>query len=245
VSDYARGGRGIALAAATRTVPQALPHMDWLRHILIVTGSAVAVASFQTAASGSGAIPWVSPDLDLLEEDRVMALVDPPDGSAGLSLAGARALAGQLRSAIEVNQQRAGIVTVTGGGQWLGQDSGIRKPPDPHHRHRFLAEPSHAVWLYHVFSLSLRDVELILAERGVIAAYESIRRWRLKFGASFARSLRRRRPCHKWHLDEVFIRVQAELHYLWRAVDQHGTCSISWCRAAATPGRRSAPFGDC
>ena len=60
----------------------------------------------------------------------------------------------------------------------------MKKPPDPHYRHRFPAELiSHAVWLYHVFSLSLRDVELILAERGVTVSYESIRRWRLKFGA--------------------------------------------------------------
>ena len=101
----------------------------------------------------------------------------------------------------------------------------MRKPPDPRYRHRFPAELiSHAVWLYHVFSLSFRDVELILAERGVIVSYESIRRWCLKFGASFASRLRRRRPRpgDKWHLDEVFIRIQGELHYLWRAVDQHG-----------------------
>jgi putative transposase len=101
----------------------------------------------------------------------------------------------------------------------------MRKRPDPHYRHRFPAELiSHAVWLYHVFSLSFRDVELILAERGVIVSYESIRRWCLKFGASFASSLRQRRPRpgDKWHLDEVFIRIQGELHYLWRAVDQHG-----------------------
>ena len=101
----------------------------------------------------------------------------------------------------------------------------MRKPTDPHYRHRFPAELiSHAVWLYHVFSLSFRDVELILAERGVIVSYESICRWCLKFGASFASRLRRRRPRpgDKWHLDEVFIRIQGELHYLWRAVDQHG-----------------------
>jgi putative transposase len=85
----------------------------------------------------------------------------------------------------------------------LGDDSGMRKPPDPHYRHRF-------------------PVELILAERGVIVSYESIRRWCLKFGASFASSRRRPRSGDKWHLDEVFIRIQAELHYLWRAVDRHG-----------------------
>ena len=97
--------------------------------------------------------------------------------------------------------------------------------PDPHHRHRFPVELiSHAIWLYHVFSLSLRDVELILAERGVVVSYESIRRWCRKFGQSFANSLRRRRsrPGDKWHLDEVFLRIRGELHYLWRAVDQDG-----------------------
>ena len=75
-----------------------------------------------------------------------------------------------------------------------------------------------------MFSLSFRDVELILAERGVIVSYESIRRWCIKFGASFAGKLRRRRPRpgDKWHLDGVFLRIQGELHHLWRAVDQDG-----------------------
>ena len=101
----------------------------------------------------------------------------------------------------------------------------MRKPLNPHYRHRFPAGLiSHAVWLYHVFSLTVRDVELILAERGVIVSCRSIRRWCLKFGASFSSNLRRRRPRpgDKWHLDEVFIRIQGELHYLWRAVGQHG-----------------------
>jgi putative transposase len=98
-------------------------------------------------------------------------------------------------------------------------------PPDPHYRRRFPAEIiSRAVWLYHVFSLSLRDVELLLAERGVVVSYETVRRWGKKFGPSFASRLRRRRPRpgDKWHLDEVFIRIQGVQHYLWRAVDQHG-----------------------
>jgi len=101
----------------------------------------------------------------------------------------------------------------------------MKQRPDPNYRHRFPAERiNHAVWLYHVFSLSLRDVELILAERGVVVSYESIRQWCKKFGASFAANLRRRRPQpgDKWYLDEVFIRIQGELHYLWRAVDQNG-----------------------
>src|ERR1700704_2129052 len=101
----------------------------------------------------------------------------------------------------------------------------MNPPPHPHPRHRFSAEIiSHAVWLYHVFSLSLRDVELLLAERGVVVSYETVRRWCRKFGQSFANCLRRRRPRpgDKWHLDEVFIRIQGVQHYLWRAVDQDG-----------------------
>lgn len=97
--------------------------------------------------------------------------------------------------------------------------------PSIYRRHRFPGEIiSHAVWLYHVFSLSLRDIELILAERGVVVTHESIRHWCCKFGAEFARRLRRRRsrPGDTWHLDEVFIRLNGVQHYLWRAVDQHG-----------------------
>ena len=71
----------------------------------------------------------------------------------------------------------------------------MKPPPDPHYRHRFPAEIiSHAVWLYHVFSLSLRDVELLLAERGIVVSYETVRRWCVKFGQSFANCLRRHRP---------------------------------------------------
>jgi putative transposase len=88
------------------------------------------------------------------------------------------------------------------------ETGGMNLPPNPHHRHRFPAEIiSHAVWLYHVFRLSLRDVELILAERGVVVSYETVRRWCKKFAASFADRLRRRRPRpgDKWHMDEVLI----------------------------------------
>ena len=71
----------------------------------------------------------------------------------------------------------------------------MNPPPDPYYRHRFSAEIiSYAVWLYNVFGLSLRDVELLLAERGVVVSYETVRRWCKKFGASFADRLRRRRP---------------------------------------------------
>jgi putative transposase len=82
----------------------------------------------------------------------------------------------------------------------------------------------HAVWLYHVFGLSLRDVELILAERGIGVTHESVRQWCLRSGADFARKLRRRRPKPGdiWHLDEVYLRINGALRYLWRAVDQNG-----------------------
>ena len=102
----------------------------------------------------------------------------------------------------------------------------MRKMPDPYRGFRFPAEIiSHAVWLYHCFSLSLREVETILAQRGIVVSYESIRAWGLRFGRAFANALKRRRPRpgDKWHLDEVFLRIGGKLHYLWRAVDQHGT----------------------
>src|SRR3712207_8933554 len=97
--------------------------------------------------------------------------------------------------------------------------------PDPatYPGYRFPAEIiSHALWLYHVFSLSLRDVELILAERGITVTHESVRQWGLKFGADFARRLRRwrPRPGDTWHMDEVLIlsaksgRRQSGPHYV-------------------------------
>src|SRR6185295_14305020 len=101
----------------------------------------------------------------------------------------------------------------------------MTKMPDPYRGFRFPAEIiAHAVWLYHCFSLSLRDVETILAQRGIVVSYESIRAWSLRFGRAFANGLKRRRPRpgDKWHLDEVFLRIGGKQHYLWRAVDQQG-----------------------
>jgi putative transposase len=95
----------------------------------------------------------------------------------------------------------------------------------PYRGFRYPAEViQHAVWLYHCFSLSLRDVELILATRGIVVSYESIRYGGLRFGRLFANRLKRRRaqPGDKWHLNEVFVRICGKLHYLWRAVDQDG-----------------------
>ncbi len=97
--------------------------------------------------------------------------------------------------------------------------------PPAYKRHRFPPEIiAHAVWLYFRFALSYRDVEELLAERGVIMTYETVRQWCHKFGQTYANALRRRRPRpgDKWHLDEVFIRISGVQHYLWRAVDQDG-----------------------
>ena len=96
---------------------------------------------------------------------------------------------------------------------------------NPYKHHRFPGEIiSHAVWLYFRFPLSHRDVEELLFVRGIIVSYEAIRKWCRKFGQSYANQLRRRRPRpgDKWHLDEVFITINREHHYLWRAVDQDG-----------------------
>ncbi len=94
-------------------------------------------------------------------------------------------------------------------------------------RHRFPSEIiSHAVWLYHRFCLSFREVEELLAERGITITYESIRQWCQKFGPDYARKLKKRQGClgDTWHLDEVFVTIQGQRQYLWRAVDQDGDC---------------------
>src|SRR3954451_245707 len=90
-------------------------------------------------------------------------------------------------------------------------------------RHRF---PSiviqQAVWLYFRFALSYRDVEDMLAERGIDVSYETVRRWALKFGGIIARQLRRGRPRPdgRWHLDEAFVSVNGRQLYVWRAMDK-------------------------
>ncbi len=92
-------------------------------------------------------------------------------------------------------------------------------------RHRF--PPliiQHPIWLYFKFSLSYRDVEDLLAERGIEVSYETVRRWVLKFGSAYARKLRafRARPSGQWYLDEVFVSINGKRSYLWRAVDSEG-----------------------
>jgi putative transposase len=92
-------------------------------------------------------------------------------------------------------------------------------------RHRFPGIViQQAVWLYFRFGLSYRDVEDMLAERGIDVTYESVRRWVLKFGTIIARTLRRgrSRANRRWHLDEVFVSINGKQLYVWRAVDSEG-----------------------
>jgi putative transposase len=96
---------------------------------------------------------------------------------------------------------------------------------NPYRGHRFPKEIiSHCVWLYFRFGVSFRDVEEMMASRGVVVSYETVRCWCDKFGHMFAAGLRRRRARtgDKWHLDEVFLNINGVRHYLWRAVDQNG-----------------------
>jgi putative transposase len=97
--------------------------------------------------------------------------------------------------------------------------------PVSYKRHRFPPEIiAHAVWLYFRFPLSLRLVEEMLLERGILVSYETVRRWALKFGPAYARRLRRKTPSRRdiWHLDEVAVTISGQKHWLWRAVDQDG-----------------------
>ncbi len=92
-------------------------------------------------------------------------------------------------------------------------------------RHRFHPDIiKQAVWLYFRFTMSYRDVEDLLAERGIDVSYETVRRWALKFGQAYAHGIRKRRPRpdDRWHLDEVFVKIGDQQLYLWRAVDSEG-----------------------
>ncbi len=95
----------------------------------------------------------------------------------------------------------------------------------PYCGHRFPPDIiRHAVWLYLRFTLSFRDIEGLLAERGLDISYETIRRWVGQFGPLFARELRKRRPrpTGRWHLDEMVVNIVGKRHWLWRAVDDEG-----------------------
>ncbi|MGW3681547.1 IS6 family transposase [Streptomyces prasinus] len=98
--------------------------------------------------------------------------------------------------------------------------------PPSYKGHRYPVEViSHYVWLYFRFPLSFREVEELMLERGVLVSYETVRRWCAKFGQGYANGLRCRwpRPGDKWHLDEVFVKINGVRHYLWRAVEADGT----------------------
>ena len=97
--------------------------------------------------------------------------------------------------------------------------------PISYARHRFPPDIiRHAVWLYLRFTLSYRDVEDLLAERGLMVSNESIRRWVLKFGPVIAKNLRgtRPKPHSRWHLDEMVVSIAGRQMYMWRAVDSEG-----------------------
>ncbi|KVM10139.1 transposase [Burkholderia ubonensis] len=101
----------------------------------------------------------------------------------------------------------------------------MKKTKSLYHGHRFPSTViSHAVRWYFRFQLSLRDIEELLFERGVMVSYETIRRWCDKFGAGFAHRVKaaRRKPGSTWHLDEMFVTLRGEPYLLWRAVDEHG-----------------------
>ena len=101
----------------------------------------------------------------------------------------------------------------------------MNMPAVSYKRHRFPPQIiTHAVWLYFRFPLSLRLVEEMLLERGIVVSYETIRRWAKKFGPDYARRLRRKQPSRNdiWHLDEVVVSIAGRKHWLWRAVDQDG-----------------------
>ena len=97
----------------------------------------------------------------------------------------------------------------------ISYGNGYRFPPEIIHQ---------AIWLYLRFTLSLRDVEDLLAERGMAVSYETVRRWVNHFGPMIAADLRKRRlkPHTTWHLDEVYLKIDGRMVYLWRAVDAEG-----------------------
>lgn len=111
-----------------------------------------------------------------------------------------------------------------------------REEDSLYHGHRFPAAIiTCAVRWYFRFNPSLRDIEELPFERGVVITYEAIRRWCDKFGAAFAHCVKaaRRKPGSTWHLDEMFVTLRGEF-LLWRAVDEHGADLTSCCRSGAT-----------
>ena len=114
---------------------------------------------------------------------------------------------------LDVDKSLRGVVTAPGVRRAAGAFGGF--PPEVIHQ---------AIWLYLRFTLSFRDVEDLLAERGIIVSYETVRRWVNHFGPIVAADLRKRRPKphSTWHLDEVYLKIGGRVVYLWRAVDGEG-----------------------
>ncbi len=101
----------------------------------------------------------------------------------------------------------------------------MKRPTTMYKRHRFPPEIiQYAVWLYHRFNLSHRDIEDLLAERGITVSYEAIRLWCNKFGLKYVRRLKKKHQGYgdTFFIDEVFVKIDGKQHYLWRAVDQDG-----------------------
>src|SRR5688572_3391611 len=120
--------------------------------------------------------------------------------------------------------------------------------PISYARHQFPAEViRHAVWLYLRFTLSYRDVEELLAERGIEVSYETVRRWVLKFGPAFARNLRRRRPkpTATWHLDEMVISIRAGACTCGALSTARTRCWICWSSPSGTPRLLCGSCANC
>ena len=147
----------------------------------------------------------------------VLAAIRPPDTLAR---------SGNERTACGLATRRSsGIVTQRPACGALGSPLAKRMTKISYAGYRFPPEVIHqAIWLYLRFTLSLRDVEDLLAERGVAVSYETVRRWVNHFGPMIAANLRKRRlkPHTTWHLDEVYLKIDGRMVYLWRAVDAEG-----------------------
>ncbi len=125
---------------------------------------------------------------------------------------------------------------------------GMKTKSISYQRHCFPSEIiSHAVWPYHRFCLSFREVEELLAERGVTVTYETVRQWCQKFGPDYARKLKKRqgRLGDVWHIDEVFVTIQGQRQFLWRAVDQDGDVINILGNAAAISVPRNGFSAAC
>lgn len=119
----------------------------------------------------------------------------------------------------------------------------MTSPSVSYKRHRFPpAIIAQAVWLYFRFPLSLRLVEEMLLERGIVVSYETVRRWAIKFGWYYARRLKRKRASRRdiWHLNEGVVTIGGKQHLLWRRSIRTDISSMKSSRRDATPRRQSA-----